>query len=163
MRDLKIAIPLGLHNGIADTGLKIADSMKNLSMTAGRPYCYLIDDNEDDRVLFEETVHSLDASIRLETFHDGQAALRQLNQKKDDVPDYIFLDLNMTPFDGKECLLQIKKMAHLADIPVIIYSTRLDEKIIYDTLQLGAFDHIEKPDDKATLMSYLRRVLQLAA
>jgi CheY-like chemotaxis protein len=69
----------------------------------------------------------------------------------------------MTPFDGKECLLQIKKMAHLADIPVIIYSTRLDEKIIYDTLQLGAFDHIEKPDDKATLRSYLQRVLQLAA
>jgi DNA-binding NtrC family response regulator len=163
MRDLKIAIPHGLHNGSAYTGLKFADSMKNSSMTNGRPYCYLIDDDEDDRDFFEQALHGLDASIRLETIHDGQAALRHLNKKKNDAPDYIFLDLNMTPVNGKECLLQIKKMAHLADVPVIIYSNRLDEKIIYDTLQLGAFDHIEKPDDKAKLSSYLRRVLQLAA
>jgi FixJ family two-component response regulator len=68
----------------------------------------------------------------------------------------------MQPVDGKECLTKLKKMAHLAEVPVIIYSTRLDEKLIYDTLQMGAFDHIEKPSERGTLINYLKRVLQIA-
>lgn len=132
-------------------------------MTTGRLYCYLIDDDEDDRDFFEQAVQELDATIRFEKMADARSALRDLNQKKNDVPDFIFLDLNMSPVDGKECLLKLKRMAHLADVPVIIYSTRLDEKLIYDTLLLGAFDHIEKPAEKAVLISYLRRILQLVA
>jgi len=162
MWDLKIEIPNRLHNHCFSTGLKFAEIEKNSSMTTGRLYCYLIDDDEDDRDFFEQAVQDLDVSIRFETVGDAHTALQELNHKRNDVPDYIFLDLNMMPVDGKECLLRLKKMAHLADVPVIIYSTRLDEQIIYDTLQMGAFDHIEKPGDKKTLISYLRRVLQPA-
>ncbi|HOZ87046.1 MAG TPA: response regulator, partial [Bacteroidia bacterium] len=76
-------------------------------------------------------------------------------------PDYIFLDLNMQVMNGKECLTEIKKIPEISEIPVIIYSTSLNEKTVYETLLLGAFDHIEKPTRTIELDEYLRRVLQI--
>jgi DNA-binding NtrC family response regulator len=132
-------------------------------MNTERPYCYLIDDDEDDRKFFEEAITVLDSLIKFESQADAKAALHHLGSNKSHVPDYIFLDLNMQPVSGKDCLIQLKGIPHLAEVPVIIYSTRLNEQIIYDTLKLGAFDHIEKPCNKEALVTYLRRVLQLAA
>jgi CheY-like chemotaxis protein len=64
---------------------------------------------------------------------------------------------------GKECLTEIKKIPQISEIPVIIYSTSLNEKTIYETLLLGAFDHIEKPTRIIESDAYLCRVLQIAS
>lgn len=125
-------------------------------------YCYLIDDDDDDREFFTSALQTLDEKITLRQSSNASQAIRDLQKQKEQVPNYIFLDLNMRPVDGVTCLMELKKLAHLADVPVIIYSTRLDEKIIYDTLQMGAFDHIEKPAKKNELVNYLKRVLQIA-
>jgi DNA-binding NtrC family response regulator len=132
------------------------------AMKTNELFCYLIDDDADDREFFASAIKQLDENIRLETASGANEALNDLHQKKQEIPNYIFLDLNMAPVDGKECLTRIKNTSHLADVPVIIYSTKLDEKLVYDTLQMGAFDHIEKPSKADTLVRYLKRVLQRA-
>lgn len=50
-------------------------------------------------------------------------ALQYLPDDEHVMPDYIFLDLNRSRLDGKECLVAIKKIDHLKLVLVIIYST----------------------------------------
>jgi len=125
-------------------------------------FCFLIDDDADDREFFTSALTELDASIKLESAKSAREAIDRLSKSRNNIPDFIFLDLNMQPISGSECLVSLKKIAHIAEVPVVIYSTSLNEKVIYDTLKQGAFDHIEKPAEKKVLCDYLKRLLQIA-
>ena len=122
-------------------------------------YCLLIDDDEEDKEFFNHALRNVDHRIFLHYSSNGADAIKNLkagNYK----PDYIFLDLNMMPMTGIESLVEIKKIASCADIPVIIYSTKINEDIKYKTLELGAFDHFEKPSSQVELELYLKRIMQ---
>ncbi len=124
-------------------------------------FCLLIDDDPDDRDIFLMAIERLDISLELDYADNGPDGLKKLNAYSVRLPDYIFLDMNMQIMNGKECLIEIKKIAKVAEVPVIIYSTSLNETIIYETLELGAFDHIQKPTELDTLGRYLRRIFQI--
>lgn len=104
----------------------------------------LIDDDEDDRELFQLAVE--DASVRVEciTIKSGYEALTMLSQRAIR-PDFIFLDLNMPEMDGRECLAELKKSMHLKGIPVVIFSTSSDPRDVKETRELGAVHFISKP------------------
>ncbi len=123
--------------------------------------CLLIDDDPDDRDIFLMSISQLPIAIELDYAVNGREGLKKLNSYGDMLPDFIFLDLNMHIMNGKECLQEIKNTAKLAEIPVIIYSTTLNEQIVYETLEMGAFDHIEKPSNLKTLDKYLHRIFQI--
>lgn len=123
-------------------------------------FCFLIDDDEDDRTIFEIAVNKISPDIKFGYAKSGPDAIEQLKNCKR-VPDFIFLDLNMPIMSGNECLIELKKTVCVAEVPVIIYSTTITEKIIYDTLHDGAFDHIEKPSKIEKLVMYLKRIFQI--
>lgn len=126
-------------------------------------FCLLIDDDADDRDIFLMGLKRVDPTIELDYAVDGAEGIKRLKSYRSSLPDYIFLDLNMQVMNGKECLKAIKNIPELAEIPVIIYSTTLNEKIVYETLQCGAFDHIEKPAKIEMLEKYLKRIFQIKA
>jgi len=64
----------------------------------------------------------------------------------DNLPDIIFLDLNMPIMNGTEFLQKIKTIDRLKDIPVVIFSTTSDERATQHVKRLGAMDFITKPD-----------------
>lgn len=106
--------------------------------------CLLVDDDEDDKEIFCMALEEADPSIRCYLASDGLEALSMLKDHSF-VPDYIFLDLNMPLMSGKECLREIRKQPHLADIPVIIFTTSSSRRDIQDTRELGATAFITKP------------------
>jgi CheY-like chemotaxis protein len=59
--------------------------------------------------------------------------------------------MNMPRMDGIDCLEQIKKMDHLRDIPVCMFSTSADPTLVARTKMLGAADFIVKPADISVL------------
>jgi CheY-like chemotaxis protein len=122
--------------------------------------CLLIDDDADDRYFFNMALNSLSKKIKA---YYSPSALDAIDKLKSGEfkPDFIFLDLNMMPIDGLECLRRIKQISKVVDVPVIIYSTSIDEKMKYETLEAGAFDHFEKPSTLGELKNYLKRVLQI--
>ena len=122
-------------------------------------FCFLIDDDADDRDIFEMALEEIDPSVKFDYAINGKDGIEKLRTRTETLPDFIFLDLNMQIMDGRECLQELKKIAKVADVPVIIYSTTLNENIIYETLKLGAFDHIEKPTTIGMLKEYLNRVI----
>lgn len=107
---------------------------------------FIVDDDIDDQDLFIEAVSEVDDSIECLSASDCEEALDLLKNKKIGMPDMIFLDLNMPRLNGKQCLAELKKEAHLADIPVIIYSTSSEKRDIEETSRLGAAHFLTKPN-----------------
>lgn len=122
-------------------------------------YIVLADDDEDDRELFREALTETQKVI-FKTAKDGLSLMQLLKDSKE-LPDAIFLDLNMPRMDGHECLKKIKHDKKLHDIPVVIYSTSKSPKYIDDTYQNGASLYITKPDSFTKLKKVMTKVFSL--
>ncbi len=88
---------------------------------------FLIDDDCDDREIFQESLTSLNLNLNFVEAKNGAEALKKLEEPNFQKPDLIFLDLNMPIMDGRQFLREVKKNSRYNDIPVIIYSTSSNE------------------------------------
>lgn len=122
--------------------------------------CFLIDDDDDDQEIFTLALNNIDEAISCVTANDGIDALNKLSLNDNFTPDFIFLDLNMVRMNGRECLIEIKKIQRLQQVPIIIYSTSSEQKDISETKELGAADYIVKPPSMTQLEKRLEQVLR---
>jgi CheY-like chemotaxis protein len=113
----------------------------------------LADDDTDDCFFFEKAVEELQLSTHLKIVHDGQQLMNYLSENSKDLPDVLFLDLNMPRKNGFECLCEIKEDTRLKVIPVVMFSTAFPQDQIYEAnmintlLKIGAHHFIRKPGD----------------
>jgi CheY-like chemotaxis protein len=106
----------------------------------------LADDDFDDRHFFEKVLKNLPVPTRLATVEDGEKLMTYLFENSGNLPDVLFLDLNMPRKNGQECLLEIKQSEKLKRLPVIIYSTHMHEKDADLLYRNGAHYYIRKTD-----------------
>ena len=59
--------------------------------------------------------------------------------------DLILTDVNMPVLDGEGLLVELKRDAALASIPVVVVSTDSTEQRVGALLKLGARDYVRKP------------------
>lgn len=118
----------------------------------------LIDDDEDDRELFEL---ALDDLTDKPAFHSASSCCTALTMLEDGTvkPDFIFLDLNMPQMSGRECLTALKNSIQLAQIPVVIFSTSSDQHDKHETSEMGAIDFITKPAKTSELTRLLNEFI----
>jgi CheY-like chemotaxis protein len=119
----------------------------------------LADDDEDDRLFFKEAFEEIKIKTNVSIVNDGVELMNHLTQDGNPLPHILFLDLNMPRKTGIECLLEIKRLAHLKDIAIAIYSTSSSEKDIEETFVKGANVYIKKPSDFNTLKKILEQVI----
>ena len=119
----------------------------------------LVDDDEDDRVVFTAALEALDIPVNYETAKDGIAGLELITDKLLFFPDYIFIDLNMPGMTGFQLLEQLKKMSVIRTIPVIIYTTSNNQRDIDTAFRLGAYGFVCKPSKFQDLQSILKEIL----
>lgn len=119
----------------------------------------IVDDDADDRLLFADAVREIDERIECIAAKDGLQALELLH-RMDPLPDMIFLDLRMPRFNGKRCLLEIKKDAHLKHIPVIIYTTSREVEESKELKEMGAVYFISKPNNPEEIYFLLSCALE---
>jgi CheY-like chemotaxis protein len=120
---------------------------------------YLIDDDMDDIELFREALEEVNPSVSLQYANDGYEAVKSLTERKDALPDLIFLDISMPTFSGLQCLASFKKDEHLKNLPVIMYTTSSQEREISTARELGASAFVTKPNDFKVLKRLLALVL----
>lgn len=120
----------------------------------------LADDDKDDRFFFERALKEVPIPTMLKTVKDGALLMEHLSQKEEPLPDVLFLDLNMPRKNGSECLIEIKQNKKLNHIPVIIYSTSLQDDIADKLYENGAHYYLQKCDF-LELPKYLAKVLAL--
>ena len=120
------------------------------------PNILLIEDDPDDREIFESIVQNIMPAAKCMNAENGQHALDILTNGSS-MPHVIFLDLNMPLMNGKQFLMEIKKYPEIQRIPVIVLSTSSDAGIVAETRLLGATDFITKPDRLAQWEDALRK------
>ena len=111
--------------------------------------CFLVDDFEEDRKIFLMALKSLNSSISLVTANNGLDALEKFKDAGL-LPDYIFLDANMPYMSGKDCLIKLRDMKRLKDVPIIIYST---VQYFNELVPFGATGFMPKQNSIAALTS----------
>jgi chemosensory pili system protein ChpA (sensor histidine kinase/response regulator) len=94
--------------------------------------------------------------VVLET-RDGLEALEQLIQH---VPDVFLLDVEMPNLNGYDLLGIMRLYPSLADVKIIMLSSRSSEKHIQHALQLGAHAYLTKPCSQEMLMETIQKMLR---
>jgi CheY-like chemotaxis protein len=121
----------------------------------------LADDDEDDRLFFTDAFEELKINTKVNTFNDGVELMDYLNSPDADLPNVLFLDLNMPKKNGIECLHEIKQNERFNDIAIAIFSTSSSEEHIEETFVSGANIYIKKPSDFTTLKKVLSDVVTI--
>ena len=118
----------------------------------------LIDDDRDDAELFHDVLLEIDATASFHHFEEPRQALQSLLGKGKNLPDFIFLDINMPVVSGWQCLTEFKKDEHLKNVPVIIFTTSSQDKEKETAKKLGADGFITKPSEYLILKDLLADV-----
>ena len=135
---------------------------------AGRPITILIaDDDADDRMLARDALEESRLVNDLRFVEDGEQLMDYLlrrgrfaDPEVSPRPGLILLDLNMPRKDGREALKEIKSIASLRQIPVVVLTTSEAEEDIFRTYDLGVNSFVTKPvtfDALVALMQSLGR------
>lgn len=130
-------------------------------MSPGSVRILLIDDDRDDRELFEMALQELGLDADIRTARDGVDALEVLAGPSLPVPDIIFMDLNMPRMDGRQLLLRLRGQDRFRKVPVIVYSTSSAPAERLSVQRLGATDYLVKPSSFSALCKDLRDVIRL--
>jgi len=123
----------------------------------------LADDDMDDCLLFKDALEELALGASLITVHDGERLIQHLEKVSANLPDVLFLDLNMPRKNGFECLTEIKEHSVFNKIPVIIYTTAKDEAHAQALYEKGAHYYICMPSDFEKLKNALQLAIMLLA
>ena len=116
-------------------------------MSAVAKHIFLADDDDDDRLLFEDAFDELNLPVRITMVKDGEQLMNYLSTVSGALPDALFLDLNMPRKNGFTCLKEIKSNQRLSVIPVIIFSTSYEKGVADRLYDQGAHYYIRKPAD----------------
>jgi len=121
----------------------------------------LVDDDIDDRMLFEQTLEEMDPAIRLHCAENGREMVDWLGQcPEQDLPDLVILDQFMPKMTGRESLVFLKENPRYKYIQVILYSTHPMQDFFLSCRELGALDVVVKPD---TIQAYRNMIGQFIA
>lgn len=121
----------------------------------------LADDDIDDCDFFKDAVDELTEPLNLTILNNGVELMEFLLTNPVNPPNIIFLDLNMPKKSGMECMAEIKSSDSLSHIPIIIYSTSLDQAVVNTLYQMGAHYYIQKPAEFASIKNVIKKAIAL--
>lgn len=130
-------------------------------MSTNKKFILLVDDDEDDRVFFQEALDDLNCSVNFKSVEHGLAAIELLEDRDLVNPDAIFLDLNMPVMDGHDCLKEIRSNKNFDNIKVIIFSTSYNPEVAKVLKDDGANYYIQKPSDYLSLRDTINNALSV--
>ncbi len=109
----------------------------------------VVDDNEDDVLLLQESLRDLPTVNLLHAVHDGEEALMFLRREGRYVqacrPGLVLLDINMPKKNGFEVLAEMKNDPLLRIIPVVMLTTSNRDADVVTAYGGGACSFVTKP------------------
>ena len=121
----------------------------------------LADDDADDRLFFKEALAGFPISTNLTTVTDGEQLMHLLINETYELPDILFLDLNMPRKNGFECLSEIKLNSKLNKLSVVVLSTSFEQEMVNQLYQNEAQYFIRKPSEFSQFKKIIQQTLAL--
>ena len=119
------------------------------------PGILLIDDDDDDQFIFLTALENVAPDRHCDISNNALEAFQYL-RARGEIPEMIFLDLNMPMINGFEFLLILKSDPRFSPVPVIIFSTSDNPEDQARAKELGALQFITKTADIELLKKDLR-------
>lgn len=121
----------------------------------------LIDDNEIDNIINEKIIEANQFADRILIFQTGQEALDYLAeqaQQADELPEIVFLDINMPIMDGFQFLDEFEKMPEsvTSKCKVIMLSSSISPR---DIDRAASRKHVKKYLNKPLNSRYLEAIV----
>jgi CheY-like chemotaxis protein len=133
-------------------------------MPQPKPNILIVDDDLVYRFAATKTIAATGLAERIEECNDGLEALNLLKeniQQPQNLPDVIFLDINMPTMDGWEFLAAVDSIASHFPKPIHIYmvTSSIDKNDIQRSKEFGIVsDYLVKPIFKETFSKILHGV-----
>jgi CheY-like chemotaxis protein len=107
----------------------------------------IAEDDEDDKELLHYFLNTRQDIILMPVVENGVELIETLDKITDanELPDFIILDQNMPKRNGLQTLRLLKETHHYARIPVMVYSTYLDQNLVNSCTENGATALMTKP------------------
>jgi CheY-like chemotaxis protein len=122
----------------------------------------LVEDNPADIDLTRELLHESDMPVEVKVATNGSDAVDLLlgssSQPLPYRPDLVLLDLNLPNKNGHEVLSEIKQVAGVRQIPVLVFSSSDAHSDVTLSYELGANCYLVKPGSLRGYRSLLETV-----
>ena len=109
----------------------------------------LVEDNKGDVLLTQEALQNWDVKHNINALGDGEEAIHFLKAAENDctseLPDLVILDINLPKLDGKQVLKFIRSEAHLQHLPVVIFSSSINDADVKEANELNVNLYLQKP------------------
>ncbi|MEY2466539.1 MAG: hypothetical protein QOD03_1060 [Verrucomicrobiota bacterium] len=122
--------------------------------TLTRKTILLVEDNRDDEELTLIALRKCNIMNQVVVARDGEEALKFLFTTRDPIdpenntlPALVLLDLKLPKINGIEVLEHIRADAHTKDLPVMVITSCLEERLHNQVNALGAISYMHKPID----------------
>jgi CheY-like chemotaxis protein len=122
--------------------------------------CFLVDNDIEDQEIFILALREIDPLITCMVADGAMSAIDKFSSDRSIIPKFIFIDMNMPLMNGIECLQELRKLEHLKEIPIYMYSAAEDKRVLSQVKILGATDFIIKPSSFRGLVDLLEKLLQ---
>ncbi len=125
---------------------------------------FIVDDDPIYLMLIRKTISTVDPSVEVTEFADGQLALNRLIELRcyqEQLPDIIFLDLNMPVMDGWEFLKEYAywKTLFKKDTRIYVVSSSISPSDVERARNFDIIvDFLVKPMDSETITWVTRRI-----
>jgi CheY-like chemotaxis protein len=127
-------------------------------MTATINDIILAEDDADDVYIFNVAVRETTLPVVIRHAADGEKLFELL---KEQIPDILFLDIQMPCKEGTACIVDIRKNREYDNMPVVMYSALTLSKYIDHCFENGANFFLPKTGSLETLVTKLKYLLTL--
>ncbi|HEX7769417.1 MAG TPA: response regulator, partial [Dokdonella sp.] len=145
---------------ILDMGALVRSEWRGREQMAGpredrRTFALVVDDSITVRRVTQRLLER--NGMRVMTAKDGVDALSILQEH---LPDIILLDIEMPRMDGYELATQVRADARLADIPIVMITSRTGEKHRARAIEIGVNDYLGKPYQENQLLDAIEPLVE---
>ena len=124
--------------------------------STSRPKIFVVEDEEDVRAMVTRILGTFG---EVTSARDGNEALTLLGAGP--APDIIVTDLMMPRMDGLSLAKELKKVPHLARVPVVMLTARSRPGDMIEGINAGARSYVTKPFKAEDLIAKVKKALGL--
>ena len=121
---------------------------------------FLAEDDIDEIESLTDIILEISPAIKISVTKNGNELMSLLENEKQ-LPEFIFLDLNMPKKTGFECLTEIRSNEKWKAIKIVILTTSSQREQINEVYKMGADLYIRKPNSYNAFKEILSKCLQM--